>query len=66
MSKKEEGSDLNQQRCEIHTNVVVGKSGKCHRRDFCDEQGSERCAETVLFKRKIIFLEEAREARKVK
>ncbi|MHA3965030.1 MAG: hypothetical protein AM325_015995 [Candidatus Thorarchaeota archaeon SMTZ1-45] len=53
-------------RCEVHTNVMVGKSGKCHRRDICGEQGSEKCGETILFQRKIKFLEEAREARKVR
>ena len=54
-----------QVRCDVHTNWMVGKSGKCGRRDFCVEQGCSDCGETILFSRKMEFLREARLLKRV-
>jgi len=58
-------SDLIQIRCDVHTNVMVGKSGKCYRRDFCNEKGSNDCGEVLLINKKLAFLREAKILKKV-
>ena len=58
-------SDLIQIRCDVHTNVMIGKSGKCYRRDFCNEKGSNDCGEVLLINKKLAFLREAKILKKV-
>ena len=45
-----------QVRCEIHTNWMVGSSGKCGRREMCRDHGRAMCGEILLYEERMIFL----------
>jgi len=57
--------NLNTTQCQEHTNVMVGKSGKCHRRDFCNEKGSNKCGEVLSLSKKLTYLKEFDALKKV-
>lgn len=58
-------SDLDQTQCKVNTSVMIGRSGKCYKRDLCDEKDTDDCGETLLLNKKLTFLREADALKKV-